>query len=1212
MKKKVCGSFCELNGKSYYKIENYDLMDNFFMTITSSSDVWNFCWSKGGITAGRIDSNHAVFPYYTADKVSDAASYTGNFTAIAVKTKPAKSAASQNDDDGSSISIWEPFAALRAAPSVQAASSTYLFRNIYKNLNGTEVLFEEINTRLKLKFLTGWTSSEKYGLVRYSQIVNLSDDEIECSVLDGCQNIMPACCTSDFQNTKSVLLDAYKKTDLEENVNLTLFTLSSVVSDKAEPNEGLYANTCWFSTNDKVILSTDAPAQFAALASGISKTGKTGKPKLPKYKDFITTNCLKGERPSCFICQNLKLKGDTNNKFSTGAANQKAPVSAASATQKVSAEWYQVFDTALNSSKVSGLIAAISSKKAATRDLKNNIAFCDSQMTNFIQATDGIQHTADKITCLHHRENVMFNIMRGGIILDDGKIDSADFILFAKQRNKKLGDQLEKLLKTKAAAHTKQATETNGVQSSSFSYSELNSLIEATKNPQFLRLFLEYIPLTFSRRHGDPSRPWNIFSINIKSPDDKPILNYEGNWRDIFQNWEALAYSYPSYIKNMYAKFLNAMTADGYNPYKINRAGIDWEIPDPTNPWAQIGYWGDHQIIYFEKLLELYSQTNYEKLLADINERIYTSTNVPYRIAAYKKILEDPRNTIIFDKALSNNLQQASKKYGSDKKLILDTGSPDASDSQLAQGQPYLLTFAAKVMQIVLTKAANFVPGGGIWLNTQRPEWNDANNALAGYGLSVVTLCYLCRFINTLSELFEKSPVKKVTLPKTEIKFLRAVKKIYAEFNEQSAGGKKSPATDPVLRKTFVDRLGLAYEKERNELYKNGYGTDNQASDIPTSELITCLKEIQKQVEATIALNKRKDGLYHSYNTLKISGDKMFVENLNEMLEGQVAVLSSGLVSTKEAADIIKSLYVSKMYEPNQNSFMLYPNKELPKFWEKNDVEENSLAEYKLNKIIARTGNLYLQKDCNGIWHFNSDFRNADVIKDLIQNQEPQNRPTAAEEKSLFDLYEKTFNHQSFTGRSGTFYAYEGLGSIYWHMVSKLLLAVQENALKAYKEKNIKLFIELKDLYYKVRSGLGYNKTPQRYGAFPADPYSHTPYLQGAKQPGMTGQVKEEILTRWNELGLFIENGTVTFNPVLLQADEIAGNNRNKSLSFTWCGIPVTYIFSAKDEPKIILKYGKKGSPTVLPGNSLNHELTSEVFNRSGKIKELTVFLKTV
>jgi hypothetical protein len=34
--------------------------------------------------------------------------------------------------------------------------------------------------------------------------------------------------------------------------------------------------------------------------------------------------------------------------------------------------------------------------------------------------------------------------------------------------------------------------------------------------PQAERLVLEYLPLTFSRRHGDPSRPWNKFSIRVR------------------------------------------------------------------------------------------------------------------------------------------------------------------------------------------------------------------------------------------------------------------------------------------------------------------------------------------------------------------------------------------------------------------------------------------------------------------------------------------------------------------------------------------------------------------------------------------------------------------------------------------------------------------------------------------------------------------------
>ena len=85
MQKNCTGSFTMLDGEQFYKIENFDAMEDFFMTITSSSDIWNFCWSWGGVTAGRIDCNHAVFPYYTADKVSDAKTYTGPYTAIAVE-----------------------------------------------------------------------------------------------------------------------------------------------------------------------------------------------------------------------------------------------------------------------------------------------------------------------------------------------------------------------------------------------------------------------------------------------------------------------------------------------------------------------------------------------------------------------------------------------------------------------------------------------------------------------------------------------------------------------------------------------------------------------------------------------------------------------------------------------------------------------------------------------------------------------------------------------------------------------------------------------------------------------------------------------------------------------------------------------------------------------------------------------------------------------
>ena len=96
-----------------------------------------------------------------------------------------------------------------------------------------------------------------------------------------------------------------------------------------------------------------------------------------------------------------------------------------------------------------------------------------------------------------------------------------------------------------------------------------NKLSKA-KDALLERFAYEYLPLTFSRRHGDPSRPWNKFNIDVLNEDGTWKKNYEGNWRDIFQNWEALCYSYPEFTENIIAIFLNASTIDGYNPYRIS------------------------------------------------------------------------------------------------------------------------------------------------------------------------------------------------------------------------------------------------------------------------------------------------------------------------------------------------------------------------------------------------------------------------------------------------------------------------------------------------------------------------------------------------------------------------------------------------------------------------------------------------------------------
>jgi len=149
------------------------------------------------------------------------------------------------------------------------------------------------------------------------------------------------------------------------------------------------------------------------------------------------------------------------------------------------------------------------------------------------------------------------------------------------------------------------------------------------------------------------------------------------------------------------------------------------------------------------------------------------------------------------------------------------------------------------------------------------------------------------------------------------------------------------------------------------------------------------------------------------------------------------------------------------------------------------------------------------------------------------------------EEAALLGIYEQVFDHQSFTGRSGTFYKYEGLGCIYWHMVSKLVLAVSELLEHASESgADAATLTQLKRHYTELREGIGVHKTPAAYGAIPTDPYSHTPGFAGVQQPGMTGQVKEDLISRASEMGMAIEEGHLEFLTALVTESEFLGEQK--------------------------------------------------------------------
>ena len=159
--------------------------------------------------------------------------------------------------------------------------------------------------------------------------------------------------------------------------------------------------------------------------------------------------------------------------------------------------------------------------------------------------------------------------------------------------------------------------------------------------------------------------------------------------------------------------------------------------------------------------------------------------------------------------------------------------------------------------------------------------------------------------------------------------------------------------------------------------------------------------------------------------------------------------------------------------------------------------------------------------------------------------------------------------------------------------------------------------------YREVRDGLGFRKSAADYGAFPTDAYSHTPRDAGAQQPGMTGQVKEELLSRLGELGLRIEAGGITFAPELLDpAEPLATGGRLGSidlageplavpvpaggLGFTFCQVPIVYRFG---RPAAAITVHRGSATEVIPGGTLPPSVAADIFRRTGAVTAVDVDL---
>ena len=1021
-------------------------------------------------------------------------------------------------------------------------------RVLYKDVAGTALVFEETRDDLGLRMRVTWQTGGRFGIVRTSELTNVGDRSREIELLDGFVNVLPAGVDVDTQNRLSNLLDAYKRSESDPRTGLGMFWLSSRLTDLAEPSESLYANVAWhvgLGDVDHLVSTRQLP------------TFRRGGP-------VVAERDVRGQRGAYLV----------HDRISLAPGEQRT--------------WSVVGDVDQDAAKVVELRDLLAGPDDLAALLEEDVRANRVELDRILASSDGLQSTGEELATAHHTANVLFNVMRGGIPAKGYLIEAGDVLAFIEDRSPATAERCAALL---------------GDMPEQMTIGQLLEGARASRDPDLHRMALEYLPLTFSRRHGDPSRPWNKFQIALRDEHGDPQLYFQGNWRDIFQNWEALAWSFPEYLESMVAVFLDATTADGYNPYRISRSGVDWEVPEPENPFANIGYWSDHQIIYLLRLLETSAQFHPGRLDDMLDAAIFTHADVPYRIADYDQILVDPFETITFDEDHEALVEARVARLGGDGRLV------HGADGELVR-----VTLAEKLLLLLLAKLVNLVPDGGIWMNTQRPEWNDANNALVGRGLSVVTLAQLRRYVEFVRELVTAETHLTVELAH----LLDAVSQALQAHQDHLDQGFSDGA-----RRAFMDDLGSLGSAYRQRVY----GGFSGARTVVTGDQVQSLLDAAlAYIDASLLANRREDALFHSYNILDMSDGAARIRRLPEMLEGQVAVLSSGELGAQESLALLAGLRASALYRADQHSYTLYPDKDLAGFLDRNTFPASRAESCPLVAALVAAGDRSLVvADVRGDLHFAAGIRNVRDVQEVLDGlaEDPGLGEVAqASRAELLDIFEEVFTHAEFTGRSGSFFAYEGLGSIYWHMVSKLLLAVQETIERAVAEGESSETVQaLIAAYEDVRAGLGYCKSAEVYGAFPTDPYSHTPAGHGARQPGMTGQVKEEVLTRLGELGLRVEGGQIVFRPVLLRASEwreepgtfeyvdVLGHDGTVdlpagSLAFTFCQVPVVYKQAEALKVRVVKA---DGTAVECPDGRIPADLSQSIFGRLGEVDLIEV-----
>ena len=205
---------------------------------------------------------------------------------------------------------------------------------------------------------------------------------------------MPAGVDAHTEQIRSNLVDAYKRSECGPWGTVAIYTLESLITDRAEPAEALTANVIWSHGFERATVHLDRHATDD-MSVGRSSTARP----------------LVTGRPGAYL-----LRGPVS-------------VPAAGTTS-----WFFALDSGLDHGGVSRAVRRAGNPSVAdtvTDDIRRGSA----RLRDLLADADGVQSTAEPLADAHHLSNVLFNSMRGGTFPHHHGIPVDDFARFVRHRN---------------------------------------------------------------------------------------------------------------------------------------------------------------------------------------------------------------------------------------------------------------------------------------------------------------------------------------------------------------------------------------------------------------------------------------------------------------------------------------------------------------------------------------------------------------------------------------------------------------------------------------------------------------------------------------------------------------------------------------------------------------------------------------------------------